>query len=169
MRFTRRVLYVRAAVGLVFPVFVDVIVPAALVRDDAGRISVGDVRFVALPLVAFGCWLLLDSVFMRFAREGRGTLVPVDPPRFVVQGGAYRVVRTPMYVANVAIITGSAFVFRSWYLLVWAGVVFVVFSLFVILYEEPTLRRQFGDEYESYRREVGRWLPRLRRGSFKGG
>jgi protein-S-isoprenylcysteine O-methyltransferase Ste14 len=28
-------------------------------------------------------------------------------------------------------------------------------------YEEPTLREQFGDEYERYTRAVGRWLPRL--------
>ena len=46
-----------------------------------------------------GCWLLLDSVFVRFAREGRGTLAPIDPVRFVVRGGAYRVVRNPMYLA----------------------------------------------------------------------
>ena len=160
MRLTREVLYVRAAMGLVFPVVVDVIVPAVILRETSDRIGIGAVRFVALPLVIFGAWLLLDSVFMRFAREGRGTLVPVDPPRFVVRGGAYRIVRNPMYVANVVIITGSAILFRSWHLLVWAAAVFVVFHLFAVVYEEPTLRRAFGDEYEAYRRDVGRWIPR---------
>jgi protein-S-isoprenylcysteine O-methyltransferase Ste14 len=51
---------------------------------------------------------------VRFARDGRGTLAPIDPPRFVVRGGAYRVVRNPMYVANVAIVTGSGMLFESW-------------------------------------------------------
>lgn len=68
--------------------------------------------------------------------------------------------RNPMYVANVAIIAGAAVVFRSWRLLVWDAVIFVVFHLFVVFYEEPTLRRLFGDAYEMYRRDVGRWIPK---------
>ena len=34
--------------------------------------------------------------------------------------------------------------------------------LFVILYEEPTLRRKFAAEYEAYSRNVRRWWPRLK-------
>jgi protein-S-isoprenylcysteine O-methyltransferase Ste14 len=156
-------LYLRAALGLVFPVVVDVGVPAMLLADGSDRFSVGSVRLVALPLIVGGCWLLLDSVFVRFAHEGRGTLVPIDPPRFVVRGGAYRVVRNPMYVANVAIVVGIAIVFGSWHVFAWAGIVSVMFNAFVVLYEEPTLLRLFGDDYQKYQREVGRWLPRVRR------
>ena len=76
--------------------------------------DVGAARFVGIPLMAFGCWVLLDSVFMRFAHEGRGTLAPVDPPRFVVRGGPYRIVRNPMYLANLAAIVGSGLFFQSW-------------------------------------------------------
>lgn len=94
--------YVRAALGLVFPVVVDLIVPALIVGAQSGRFSLGAVRYAGLPLIVGGAWLLLDCVFIRFAREGRGTLVPVDPPRFVVCGGAYRIVRNPMYIANLA-------------------------------------------------------------------
>ena len=89
-------------------------------------------------------------------------------PRFVVRGGAYRVVRNPMYIANIAIVTGSGILFQSWFLLVWAAVLLVAFHLFVISYEEPTLDRMFGGDYETYRRAVGRWIPRRpghRRGS----
>jgi protein-S-isoprenylcysteine O-methyltransferase Ste14 len=106
--------------------------------------------------------VLLDSVFMRFAHEGRGTLAPVDPPRFVVRGGLYRIVRNPMYLANLAAIVGSGLFFQSWRLLVWAGALFAAFHLFVVVYEEPTLRRRFGEVYESYQRDVGRWVPRVR-------
>ena len=156
-------LYVRAALGLVFPVVVDVGVPAVLLADGSARFSLGSVRFVALALIVGGCWLLLDSVFARFAREGKGTLVPVDPPLFVVRGGAYRVIRNPMYVANIAILVGIAIVYGSWRVLAWAGVMSVMFAAFVVLYEEPTLLRQFGDDYREYQRNVGRWIPRVRR------
>lgn len=156
-------LYVRAVVALILPVMVDVVVPAALLRDPHGRMDLGAARFLGLPLIGLGCWLLLDSVLMRFAHEGRGTLAPIDPPRSVVRGGAYRVVRNPMYVANIAIIGGSGLLFRSWRLLAWAAVLFIVFHLFVVLHEEPTLRRLFGGTYDTYQRDVGRWIPRRRR------
>jgi protein-S-isoprenylcysteine O-methyltransferase Ste14 len=154
------VLYVLAATALVLPVLADVVVPAWLLSRSGGRIDIGAARLLGLPVLAAGCWLLLDSVFVRFAREGRGTLAPIDPPRFVVRGGAYRVVRNPMYVANVAIVVGSGIVFQSWFLLVWAAVLFLAFHLFVITYEEPTLSRMFGEDYEIYRRGVARWIPR---------
>ena len=154
------VLYVRAVIALALPALADVIVPAWLLSLPGGDIDIGVARFLGLPLLAAGCWLLLDNVFVRFAHEGRGTLAPIDPPRFVVRGGAYRVVRNPMYVANIAIVAGSGSVFQSWLLFVWAAVLFVAFHLFVITYEEPTLYRLFGSEYANYRQTVSRWIPR---------
>jgi protein-S-isoprenylcysteine O-methyltransferase Ste14 len=117
-------------------------------------------------LPAAGCWL--DSVVVRFAHEGRGTLAPIDPPRFVVRGGAYRVVRNPMYLANMAIVTGSGLLFQSWFLFVWAAILFVAFHLFVITHEEPALTRLFDDDYETDRRQVGRWIPQLPRRNVDG-
>jgi protein-S-isoprenylcysteine O-methyltransferase Ste14 len=115
---------------------------------------------VGVPLIVLGSWLLVDSVFVRFAHEGRGTLAPIDPPRFVVRGGAYRVVRNPMYIANVAIILGSGAAFAAWGLVAWAAVALAAFHMFVVIYEEPALRQRFGESYEEYCREVGRWVPR---------
>jgi protein-S-isoprenylcysteine O-methyltransferase Ste14 len=154
------VLYARAVIALALPALADVIVPAWLWSLPEGHLDIRTARFFGAPLLAAGCWLLLDCVFVRFAHEGRGTLAPVDPPPFVVRGGAYRVVRNPMYVANISIVIGSGILFQSWLLFLWAGVLLVAFHLFVILYEEPTLHRLFGDDYESYRRCVGRWIPR---------
>jgi protein-S-isoprenylcysteine O-methyltransferase Ste14 len=153
------VLYVRATVALVLPVVVDIVVPAMLLAAPGGRFDAGAGRVLGLPLVVAGGWTLLDSVFLRFAHEGRGTLAPIDPPRFVVRGGPYRVVRNPMYVANVAIVVGVAAVFRLWSVLAWAAVILLAFHVFVVAYEEPTLRQRFGEDYESYRRNVGRWIP----------
>ena len=157
---TGGVLYARAIAALILPVTVDVIVPAVLVRSAGADADGGATLVIGALLIGFGGWLLLDSVFVRFAHEGRGTLAPIDPPRFVVRGGAYRIVRNPMYVANVAIVVGLAVVFRSWPLVAWAAVILLAFHVFVVAYEEPTLRASFGADYESYRRNVGRWMPR---------
>ena len=153
------VLYVRAVIALILPAMVDVVVPAVLLEAPGGRIDTGGLRFVGLLPLALGCWLLIDSAFVRFAHEGRGTLAPIDPPLVVVHGGAYQVVRNPMYVANIAIVGGSGMVFQCWRLFVWAAVLSLAFHVFVVVYEEPTLRRLFGEGYETYRREVGRWIP----------
>ena len=156
-------LYVRAVIALALPALVDVVVPAWLLSFPEGHIDINAARFVGVPLLCAGCWLLLDSVLVRFAHEGRGTLAPIDPPRFVVRGGAYGVVRNPMYLANLAIVVGSGLLFQSWFLFGWAAILCVAFHLFVISYEEPTLTRLFGDDYETYRRHVGRWIPHLPR------
>jgi protein-S-isoprenylcysteine O-methyltransferase Ste14 len=155
-------LYARAVLAFAAPVLVDIVMPAWLVGFTGGRFHAGIARFAGLVPMVLGAWLLLDSVFLRFANEGQGTLMPLDPPKFVVRGGAYRWVRNPMYVANVGILLGTALLFGSWRVLAWAIFVFVAFHLLAVFYEEPTLARQFGDDYVAYRRAVGRWLPRLR-------
>jgi protein-S-isoprenylcysteine O-methyltransferase Ste14 len=118
-------------------------------------------------LLGIGC-VLLGAVFLlacivEFARSGRGTLSPADPPRHLVVRGPYRYVRNPMYLAVTMIILGEALLAGSVGLGVYWAVWFVGANLFVIGYEEPTLRRLFGASYEEYTREVGRWIPTLRR------
>ncbi|MGE5345481.1 MAG: methyltransferase family protein [Acidithiobacillales bacterium] len=103
-------------------------------------------------------WRLLDCV-VAFARRGRGTPFPLDPPRHLVASGLYRFVRNPMYVAVLNIVLGEAVVFSSGELVVYWFPVLAGFHLFVVLYEEPTLRKQFGREYGSYCRRVPRWVP----------
>jgi protein-S-isoprenylcysteine O-methyltransferase Ste14 len=142
------------------PVTVDVVVPAWLLTTTGSRFEPGAWRVAGVPLVGLGAVLLVDSVFLRFAREGGGTLAPVDPPQLVVRGGAYRFVRNPMYLANVAIIAGTSLVTGSWAVLAWGATMLGVFHVFVVAYEEPDLRRRFGTEYEAVVDRTGRWLPR---------
>jgi protein-S-isoprenylcysteine O-methyltransferase Ste14 len=103
---------------------------------------------------------LLES-FARFALQGLGTPAPVFPTRRLVVTGVYRYVRNPMYVAVAAIILGQALLFGSVALLEYGAVVWLMFHLFVLLYEEPTLRGVFGSDYEAFRAAVPRWIPRL--------
>ena len=103
---------------------------------------------------------LLAACIVEFARRGRGTLSPLDPPRHLVVRGLYRYVRNPMYLSVTIIVLGEALLIQSRALAVWWAIWFVFVNLFVIGYEEPTLRRQFGGSYDEYTRRVGRWIPR---------
>lgn len=118
------------------------------------------VRFTGVALIAAGLFVLIDS-FRRFAVEGLGTPAPVLPAKHLVVTGLYRHVRNPMYVAVVALILGQALLFADWRLLVYAAAVWLGFQAFVAMYEEPTLRQTFGEDYEVYCRNVRRWWPRL--------
>ena len=111
-------------------------------------------------LVTVAVALLIHS-FARFALEGLGTPAPVAPTEKLVVGGIYRHVRNPMYVAVLSIILGQALLFSSWAVVVYAVIATTAMISFVKLYEEPTLARRYGAEYETYRRNVPGWLPRL--------
>jgi protein-S-isoprenylcysteine O-methyltransferase Ste14 len=117
------------------------------------------VRWIGAGLIVAAAPVFLAFV-MRFVGEGRGTPAPVAPPEKLVVGGPFRYTRNPGYVAVVAMIVGQALVYGQVRILVYALVLAVGFHLFVVLYEEPTLRRQFGADYDAYCRRVPRWLPR---------
>ena len=115
---------------------------------------------MALLLIATGVSLLLACIW-EFAARGQGTLSPVDPTKELVIQGLYRYVRNPMYLAVSTILLGEALLMRSRGLLVYWVIFFAAVNLFVMAYEEPTLRRQFGESYTRYQQRVGRWLPRI--------
>jgi protein-S-isoprenylcysteine O-methyltransferase Ste14 len=115
-------------------------------------------HLLGLASVAAGTILLLTCIW-EFAHRGRGTLSPADPPTRLVVRGFYRYVRNPMYLSVTAIVLGEVLLTRSGGLLLYWALWFTAVNLFVIGYEEPALRRQFGSEYERYSRRVGRWLP----------
>jgi protein-S-isoprenylcysteine O-methyltransferase Ste14 len=116
---------------------------------------------VALTCIALGIGLLTGCI-VEFARRGRGTLSPVDPPRQLVVHGLYRYVRNPMYLSVTAIVLGQALLAQSVELAIYWAIWFLAVNVFVVAYEEPTLRRMFGAAYDEYTRRVGRWLPRWR-------
>lgn len=118
-------------------------------------------RVLGGVLVAAGTLVLLDS-FARFALKGLGTPAPVFPTRHLVITGLYRYVRNPMYVAVVAVIAGQGLVLTNMRLLAYGALVWLCFHLFVVVYEEPTLRATFGPEYQAFCRDISRWIPRFR-------
>ena len=118
-------------------------------------------RGVGVGLIVLALPVLADFLY-RFVREGHGTPVPVAPPQRLVVRGVFRVVRNPSYVGGVAAVVGQGLLFASVPVLIYALALALGFHLFVVLYEEPTLRRKFGAAYEEYCRAVPRWRPRVR-------
>jgi protein-S-isoprenylcysteine O-methyltransferase Ste14 len=142
---------------LVVPGTVGVYVPLLIAREQA---PVSGSRFaIALALLAAGGALYAWCAW-NFAVVGRGTPAPIDAPKKLVRHGPYRYVRNPMYLAVLAVILGWAVLFESTAVLGYALGVGLSCHLFVVLYEEPHLRRVFGAEYENYCLRVGRWLPK---------
>jgi len=116
-------------------------------------------RLIGVILILLGIPVLLDS-FARFAIEGLGTPAPVFPTRTLVIRGFYRYVRNPMYVSVILIIFGQGLFFGDVRLIVYGLFLWLITHLFVVVYEEPTLRKSFGAEYERYCASVPRWIPR---------
>jgi protein-S-isoprenylcysteine O-methyltransferase Ste14 len=116
-------------------------------------------RVAGWVLIVVGSAIVVHS-FARFALEGLGTPLPVAPTERLVVGGLYRYVRNPIYIADAAVIVGQALVLGEMWLLLYAAGFLAVTASFVRWYEEPTLSRQFGAEYEAYRQTVPGWWPR---------
>jgi len=118
-------------------------------------------RVLGVILLVAGLIVMVQA-FVRFVVEGFGTPVLVAAPERLVVGGVYRYVRNPMYVAMLAVIVGQALLLGQLGLLLYAVAFWLIAAAFVHWYEEPTLTRRFGADYEAYRRAVPAWWPRLR-------
>jgi protein-S-isoprenylcysteine O-methyltransferase Ste14 len=118
-------------------------------------------RMIGALMILAGPAVLLDS-FARFAFQGLGTPAPIAPTQHLVVTGLYRHVRNPMYVAVLALILGQGLLFGNVAVLEYGFIVWLMFLGFVVLYEEPTLRRQFGTQYEEYCIRVPRWIPKIK-------
>jgi len=120
------------------------------------------------PLTWLGILIILigGAVYLRcaweFAVRGLGTPAPIAPTKFLVTTALHGYVRNPMYIGVFGVLLGEVVTFRSMVLLLYAAFICVAVQLFVIFYEEPTLRRQFGESYEEYLRSVPRWIPKFK-------
>jgi len=120
----------------------------------------GWAQIAGMLICALGAALALWCVGA-FAWIGKGTPAPFDPPRRLVIRGPYRFVRNPMYIGAAIALAGAALCFRSLGLCAFVCGFLLVTHLFVLLYEEPTLRRLFGPEYADYCAHVDRWRPHI--------
>ena len=152
------------AFTVIVPGTVAVYVPWSI----AGKRSIvsGVALIVAVAVLVIGAGIYTWCVW-NFASFGRGTPAPIDAPKRLVVRGLYRYTRNPMYLGVLTVILGWALLFRAAVLVGYAIAVAAAFHLFVVLYEERHLRREFGHEYDRYCHRVGRWLPRIVRRSMR--
>lgn len=153
--FIRAFIYATLFVGIILLyVPANILSSVGIVRPSSTEIShiVGMIFGLAGALIALWC-------VITFVVIGKGTPAPFDPPRQLVTQGPYRFVRNPMYIGAGIVLGGAALYYESLNLLLYAMIFFIVAHLFVIWYEEPTLERAFGQEYEIYCRKVKRWWP----------
>jgi len=139
------------------------IVPYALVSRYPARLP------VQLGLFRYGGWILVlvgAGMYLRcgwdFSIAGRGTPAPIAPPKELVVRGLYRYTRNPMYIGIITVLLGETVLTSSRVQFIYSVIVFTFFYLFVVYYEEPNLRRRFGEPYERYCATVPRWLPGFR-------
>jgi protein-S-isoprenylcysteine O-methyltransferase Ste14 len=135
-------------------------IPLTLLRTGA-HVQTGLLSYLAFPLWMAGV-VILVWCFWDFLARGKGTPAPIDPPRELVVMGLYKYVRNPMYVGVLLAIVGHFLWFGFWSLLIYAVLLFLAFSVFVIFYEEPNLRQRFGKAYDEYHQRVPRWIPRFK-------
>ena len=125
--------------------------------------GIGNFRLIGIIFIAIGitfyAWTAWD-----FAFTGRGTPAPIYAPKMLVSTLLYRIVRNPMYVGVLLILLGEAILFTSFAILAYTLLVWLLFHLFVVYYEEPRLRKQFGAAYDEYSKVVPRWIPGLKGG-----
>jgi len=141
-----------------------VLLPALVLRASSVGLwpPPGPTRWVGAAILVAAHALLVAPV-RAFVVEGRGTQAPIAPPGALVTSGLFARVRNPMYSIYLAIVLGEAVLYRSAALAAYAAAFFALEHAYVVLREEPELRRRFGAEYDAYCRRAGRWLPRRRR------
>lgn len=154
---------------LLLPTVVAVIVPGIIIlrtkAADFGWSLTFPLSLVPLLLgillMGLGLTLMLKTITL-FAVVGKGTLAPWEPPRKLVARGIYRYVRNPMISGVFFVLVGEATVFGSRPLFTWFIIFLLINLIYIPLLEEPMLEKRFGQDYLLYKRNVPRWIPRLR-------
>jgi protein-S-isoprenylcysteine O-methyltransferase Ste14 len=148
-----------------------VFVPGTVAVWIPYRLRYSQENYLVLPAVqttlGLGLFVMGAAIYLwcawDFAVKGRGTPAPVDAPNKLVVGRLYRYSRNPMYVGVATMIAGQTIYYGSAAIAIYMVVVIALFSLFVMLYEEPVLRQKFGVQYDQYCRRVPRWIVPRRR------
>ncbi|MGD0339628.1 MAG: isoprenylcysteine carboxylmethyltransferase family protein [Bacteroidota bacterium] len=145
--------------SFVLPFIVLVVVPLAI--ESNFTIMIDILSVIGLILVAGGMVILAITISM-FIRMGKGTLAPWNPTKKLVVTGFYSHVRNPMITGVLTTLLGESSIFHSTTIFIWSIIFFIINSIYFMFSEEPGLIRRFGEEYLEYKRNVPRWIPRLK-------
>ena len=160
-------MFVRADVAAIAKTLVfTAVVPGTVVgivpwrlRGSAAVAVNGTEAVAAILVIVLGIAIYLYTAFWSFASMGGGTPAPIAPTKILVVEGLHRFVRNPMYIGVELAVLGQAWLFHSFALIVYFVFAAAAVHVFVLFYEEPTLRKRYGEEYDRYCAAVPRWLP----------
>ena len=145
--------------SFIIPISVLVIIPLAI--ENQMKISFNLLLILGIPLVITGLILMISTISM-FIRIGKGTLAPWSPTSKLVCSGIYAYTRNPMITGVLMVLLGETIIFSSIAILVWSILFFIINNIYFSLYEERGLVKRFGQEYIEYKKNVPRWIPRLK-------
>lgn len=116
---------------------------------------------VGIVICVVGLVLFIATIRM-FIMIGNGTIMPWDPTKKLIAVSLYSHVRNPMILSLIIILVGEAILFASYGIALLATFNFVFNTIYFIFSEEPGLEKRFGEEYIDYKKNVPRWIPRLK-------
>ncbi|MDG5789352.1 isoprenylcysteine carboxylmethyltransferase family protein [Evansella sp. AB-P1] len=145
-------------VTIIIPVLLKSFLPNRLLWGLEGPISA--LIFIVGLAIALTGFLLVIVTVSQFAKNGKGTLAPWDPPKKLVVSGPYRYTRNPMISGVAFVLLGESLLLCSMSVLLWFIFFTVVNYTYFIFGEEPLLTKKFGEEYLEYKKNVPRLLPR---------
>ena len=147
---------------LILPFTATAIVPYLIYDPGQKLIPRNTIIIIAgVLIITTGLALFFMTVFL-FKLIGKGTLAPWSPKQKLVIAGPYRFCRNPMITGVLFILIGESLILHSTSILIWAGIFFVINTIYFILKEEPDLQKKFGEEYQEYKKHVPRWIPNLK-------
>lgn len=151
---------VTALATMLVPGVAVLVIPYLILQATGGMIEgQGLLGVVLIALALLGAGMVV-WVSVTFVAKGRGTPVPIQPPQNFVAEGLYQFVRNPMYGGALLILFAEAILFRSAWILLYAGTMWLALHTFTVLLEEPQLDRRFGETYRQYKTQTPRWIPR---------
>lgn len=159
--------FLRHLSSLIAPVLMCLIIPYLIVRSESQSFARSPVN-PSGPLAVAGAVLALAGLALAvltirmFIRISQGTIMPWDPSRKLITSSLYSYVRNPMILSILILQTGEALLFASKGIAILAALFFVINTVYFIFSEEPGLEKRFGQEYVEYKRNVPRWIPRIR-------
>jgi protein-S-isoprenylcysteine O-methyltransferase Ste14 len=146
-------------ISFLLPIIVLIIVPLCIEKDIT--IKFLPAFILGVIIIVIGLYAITMTV-SSIIRVGKGTLAPWSPSRHLVIVGMYGYVRNPMILGVLTVLIGESVAILSYRILIWAACFFVINTIWFLVFEEPSLIKKFGDEYREYKKNVPRWVPRLR-------
>jgi protein-S-isoprenylcysteine O-methyltransferase Ste14 len=145
--------------SLILPVTVLILVPGWLTGFALKNWTL--FTFLGIFLSCIGLAILIITI-SSFIKKGKGTLAPWSPTKKLIITGLHAYVRNPMILGVMIALGGEALIFSSPKILNWLIIFFIINHSYFLSLEEPSLSRRFGNDYEEYKRNVRRWIPRLK-------